>query len=274
MITTQTLRNINLNKNFFNLVLICLLLIPKLAISKDGNFKSKGNIETGINTAYLTSNNTNWFGQYLKGNLQTSASDNWHGEFVNQNAFGENGRFLSIGNVHDFNDSWYTNIDIGGSDHGSFWPQFSVNVSASKKWLTQKQLITTLGFTNHIERKGYKSRVLYTTAAYYFTNPWIVEAGWYYNNSTPGNVKSSSQFLALTQGQDKRHYVTLRYSFGREAYQLLGDNKVISDFYSQGIALIWRQWVNKDWGFNLSTDWYRNPSYIRKGVSIGIFKDF
>ena len=44
----------------------------------------------------------------------------------------------------------------------------------------------------------------------------------HFNVSNPGTAFSASGFVAVTQGRNKQHYVTLNVGFGQEAYQLIG----------------------------------------------------
>ena len=103
---------------------------------------------------------------------------------------------------------------------------------------------------------------------------WIVEGGVRLNNSSPGSVNSVAQFLAVTQGRDRHHYLILRLGAGHEAYELIAPSSALVNFPSQEVSLTWRQWLSRDWGFTLGGGYYRNSAYRRTGVTVGSFKTF
>lgn len=238
------------------------------------SFQKTGFLEAGIRTADLTNGFQDWFGQYINGILQASEKNIWDIELVNDKRFGDTGQFISLGNTHIFNDLWYTNLNVGISRSGFWGPKQRLNFSVNKKWLSRKQLVTTVGYAHHIGHEGYIDNMLYANVSYYFTSPWIIHGGVRVYHSHPGSITTESQFVAITEGKDKHHYLTLRYDFGKEGYQLIGVGREIVNFSSYEIYVVLRQWVGKNWGFNIITDFYHNTFYNRKGISIGLFRDF
>jgi YaiO family outer membrane protein len=95
-----------------------------------------------------------------------------------------------------------------------------------------------------------------------------------WNISSPGSVFTQSQYVAVTQGRDKHHFVVLRAGFGREGYQVVGPANTLVDFHSQEASVTWRQWLKRPWGFNAVVEYYHNPFYQRAGVSVGVFREF
>jgi YaiO family outer membrane protein len=87
-------------------------------------------------------------------------------------------------------------------------------------------------------------------------------------------VFSPAGFVAVTEGTNKRYYVTVNAGFGEEAYQIVGPNTVLNRFESQNLTITWRQWTGKNWGFNFVADYYHNPFYQRGGGSFGFFREF
>jgi YaiO family outer membrane protein len=233
-----------------------------------------GWIEAGINFHELTGTEPDWFGQYLRGVVDVANRNIWYYEVVNQRKFGDEGVFFGVGNTHVFNQDWYSTLSVGTSAGGVFWPQFRADAFVSRKWLAARNLVTTLGAGYYDAKDVHYDVSGFIGAAYYFETPWIVEGGLRYNVSFPGPVTAPGPFVAVTYGRHKAYYVTLRFGFGREAYQVVGPDEAITDFASQVATLTWRHWVTRDWGFRLSGEYYHNPDYERAGVELGIFRDF
>lgn len=217
-----------------------------------------------------------WNGQYIKGEVQTDSRNRWSGEVLSQREFGERGYYGSVGNSHVIDEDWYTTISMGAGtpSDATFLPRYRVDAFLNRKWLEQRQLVTTVGVGYSKAMQTYNDKSLFLGATYYFPQPWVVQLGYRLNNSNPGSVNSSSGFVAVTEGREKDHYVTARFGYGEEAYQLLGNNGTISDFNSYIASLEWRKWVSDDMGFRIGGEQYHNPNYDRSGVNFGVFKEF
>lgn len=237
-------------------------------------FKTHGFVEAGANFHNLSKNYDNWSGEYIKGEIQTDPKNRWNALLLNQREFGETGNYGAIGNTHDWNEDWYTSLSAGASTSGFFLPRYRVDGFVNRKWLPSRQLITTAGLGYYKARDNHKDYSAFLGATYYFVDPWIVQGGVRFNISDPGSVNSTSQFVAVTQGRDQEHFLTLRYGFGKEAYQITGPGAVLSDFNSQTVSLEWRQWWGKDWGTNLLGEQYFSKNYDRSGITLGVFGEF
>lgn len=236
---------------------------------------TSGSIEIGALHSRLSGNNTDWNDQYLRGNWQISPSGNINAEISNQNHFGDQGVFVGAGYTHIFNETWYGFLSGGTSKGGFFLPRKRVDGFISRKWLEKKNLISNIGLGYYQAKEIYSDHSLLLSALYYFDAPWIIEVGARMNESNPGGIRSNRGFAVLTYGENKRRYLTLRYEKGNEAYQPVGENITLCcDFSSNEISLIWRQWLSKDYGFNMLANHYNNPNYTRSGIQIGVFHDF
>ena len=159
------------------------------------------------------------------------------------------------------------------------WRAFSGLVSGrtdslNRKWGGRRQLITTVGFGYYAAKDVHRDHSFFVGSTYYFKKPWILEEGVRFNISNPGSVFSPAGFIAVTQGRNQQHYVTIRAGLGKEAYQLVGPTSTITDFHSQTLTITWRRWVGPHWGVNVVADYYHNPTYMRGGTSVGFFKEF
>lgn len=230
-------------------------------------------VEVGGSYRQLTNNFGDWSGGYARA-VYAEGKNTWSGEINGQHEFGDGGVYMAAGDTYDFNSTWYASLTLGSSAGGFFWPRFRADAFLNRKWLSRKQFITTLGYGYYGAKDVHRDQSVFIGTTYYFTKPWIFEDGLRFNVSNPGTVFSPSGFVALTEGTNKHHYITVNGEFGEEAYQLVGPTTVLTRFNSQTLTITWRQWTGKNWGFNLIADYYHSPFYERGGGSFGFFKEF
>lgn len=213
---------------------------------------------TGVRASFIKSFNKDNVGQF---------------QIEHANRFGENGNLAGASWTHTFNEDWYGGIGGYITSAGVFWPRAHYDLTISKKWLSSKKLISTLGLQYNNARLGYSDRGALLGLSYYFDMPFVLEIGARSNHSNPGSVKTYRGYIAGTYGKEHERYVSFRFDSGREGYQLFGNTQA-TDFNSREINLRWKEWVGKEWGTVVSYDDYDNPSYRRRGGSVSIFKDF
>jgi len=230
-------------------------------------------VEAGGSYRQLTNGFGDWSGGYARGVL-TTGKNTWNAEVNGQHEFGDGGVYLAAGDTYNFNSDWYASLTIGSSIRGFFWPRFRVDTFVNRKWGARKQFITTLGYGYYASKDVHRDQSVFIGTTYYFQGPWIVEDGVRFNVSNPGVVFSPAGFVAVTEGRNKHHYVTANVGFGQEAYQIVGPSTVLTRFPSQTVTITWRQWMGKNWGFNLVGDFYHSSFYERGGGSFGFFKEF
>jgi len=230
-------------------------------------------LEGGGSYQTLTNGFGSWSGGYSRAVYQ-NGKNIWDAEINGQRQFGDAGVYFAVGDTYNFNSDWYGALTVGSSAGGFFWPRFRTDAFINKKWLERKQWITTAGFAYIAAKDPHRDHNFFLGSTYYFEKPWIVEGGVYFNVSHPGAVLAPAGFVAVTQGRDKKQYVTVRAGFGEEAYQLIGPSATISQFNSGTLTITWRKWIAPGWGFNAVGDYYHNPAYDRGGTSFGFFKEF
>ncbi len=230
-------------------------------------------IETGGSYMALTNGYGYWAGGYTRAVYQ-QGNDVWAAEVNGQRQFDDAGAYFAATDTHTFNPDWYGALTVGSSAGGFFWPRFRTDAFINHKNLGRKQLITTAGFGYYIAKDVHRNSNFFLGTTYYFEKPWIVEEGVYFNISNPGTVFAPSGFVAITQGRDKKQFVTVRAGFGEEAYQIVGPTTVLTQFNSQAVTITWRRWLGSNWGFNAVADSYHSPFYVRGGSSFGFFKEF
>jgi YaiO family outer membrane protein len=230
-------------------------------------------VEAGGDYQSLSNSFGHWDGGYARGSV-TTGKNIWNAEVNGQHEFGDAGVYLGAGDTYNFNPDWFGSLAVGSSVGGFFWPRFRTDAFINKKWMSRKQLITTFGFGYYAAKDVHRDHSFFLGSTYYFVKPWIVEEGIRLNVSNPGSVFSPAAFVAVTQGRNKGHYVTVRVGFGKEAFQLIGPTASLSDFESQTLTVTWRQWIGKNWGVNVVGDYYHSPFYQRGGPSVGFFREF
>lgn len=229
--------------------------------------------EIGSNYLQLTDNYGSWAGGYSRA-VYEHGDDVWNGEVNGQREFGDKGVYFAAGDTRTFSSNWYAALTVGSSIQGFFWPRFRTDAFLNRKLLSRQQWITTFGYGYFAAKDVHRNHYAYLGSTYYFAKPWILEEGLYLSVSNPGAVFAPSGFVAITQGSNEHHYVTMRIGLGEEGYQLVGATSSLAKFESQEVTGTWRRWIGKKWGFNLVGDYYHNPYYSRYGPTLGVFEDF
>ena len=230
-------------------------------------------VEVGGSYRQLSNDFGDWSGGYARG-VFAEGKNIWNGEVNGQHEFGDGGVYLAAGDTYNFSPDWYGSLTLGSSVGGFFWPRFRADAFVNHKLLSRKQLIATLGYGYYASKDVHRDQSVFVGTTYYFKKPWIIEDGIRFNVSNPGVVFSPAGFVAVTEGTNKHHYITVNAGFGEEAYQLVGPSTVLTRFESQNLTITWRQWTGKNWGFNFVADYYHSPFYQRGGGSFGLFKEF
>lgn len=233
-----------------------------------------GYIEVGVEHHVLSDDLGNWQGGYLRGVWQPDTDDVVNFEVVDTRRFGQSGRYAALGLTRNINDRWFASATVGAGDGAFFWPRWRADLAVSRKWLADRSLVTTVGYTHYQAPDGHVDRTGLLAVAWYAPRHFVLEAGLRPNRSSPGGIRSDSGFAALTWGEDGKQYLSLRHDRGSEAYQTIGSDTQLVDFPSHVTTLGWRRWVTRRCGFNLRLEYYANPNYERHGGDAGIFCGF
>jgi YaiO family outer membrane protein len=233
-----------------------------------------GSVDVGALHHTLTGGFPAWNGEFVRGIVHTSESNTINIEVDRFGEFGDQGKLFVIGDTIDLNADWYAAVNIQGSSGGFFLPRRHVDLDLSRKWFAERNLVTSIGLSAIDAKDDHNDRAVHLGAAYYYSVPLVIEGGVSLNQSSPGGIRATSRFVAATYGRDKSGILSVRYSTGRESYQLIGGNSTLVDFPSQSLLVTWRQWIGRDWGTQLRSENYRNPFYHRDGIEVGLFVDF
>jgi YaiO family outer membrane protein len=264
-------------------------LPPEQAVATPATpFHKHGYFEFDANYSQLDArfppdaNYGNWSGGTLQGAVQTDPKNIWSGLVNTQREFGDTGTLLSAGNIHYFNDTVFSNLSVSTSTGGFFLPRGRIEGAISKRFLPGNRLVGTLDVGYNDGRVGIQDRWVQLSGQYFLPQrPWNFEAGLRYNNSSPGSVSSQQQYIAATYGTYKKQFLTIRYNWGTEGYQVgvpgVSDGEgsvIVEKFNSHYIGATWRKWIANNNGFTATLEQYSNPFFRRTGISIGVFHDF
>lgn len=230
-------------------------------------------IELSTGAQHLSNDYGDWRDVTLRGSYEVGSSV-WQGELAAKREFGQNGNFLGLSDTVTFNPDWFAMLSVGAGDGAFYLPQFRSDAFLYRKWLEQRNLVTSFGAGYYRAPDGHTDRSMSLGAAYYFTQPWILEAGVRFNYSDPGSIRSNQQFVAATYGTVGHDVVTARYGWGGEGYQAIASNVTLVNFDSRQTSVSWRHWFNRKSGVLLSGEQYTNPSYQRQGITVGLFHQF
>ncbi|MEQ8230571.1 MAG: YaiO family outer membrane beta-barrel protein [Gammaproteobacteria bacterium] len=213
-------------------------------------------------------------GVNVRGRLGPIGNDEWLAEVAWLDRFDDNGTYGQVGNIHQFGERWFTQLYLGGSSGGFFWPELRVDASVSHRLLAQRNLVVTAGVA-HFDAKDIHSDTGYRLEASYYTpSPWVLQGGVTYNISEPGGVGSTSGYGALSHVRGGSHIVTLRVGAGHQAYQPLRADSFQVDIPFTSVRVTWKQWVGTHWGVQLAADSYLSDVYDQHGVEFGLFQEF
>ena len=196
------------------------------------------------------------------------------GELSLNRRFNKDGVFVGLSDTYTFNEDWYGSIAVGFGDGAFYLPRYRVDATLYRKWLPQKNLVTSIGAGQYKAPDGHTDNSLSLGLVYYFDTPFVAEVGLRLNSSNPGAIKTQQQFLALTYGRVKENLVTLRHAWGQEGYQTIGATTQLVNFASKETSISWRHWFAPRTGVLLGANSYTNPFYKRNGFNVGIFHDF
>lgn len=233
-----------------------------------------GWIEAGGKYYNLTNGQPDTSGGYLRGVYGLGGTDVLSGEIVGLRRFDDTGTYFSVADTHTFSDRWYGNLTLGSSVDGFFWPEFRLDASATHKWGSRREILGTLGYGYIDYKDGSRDHTLRLEGSYYFESPIIVQAGIAIGHSLPGSQLAPSGYAAVTWGRARSRYVTLRGAVGHQAYEPIAPGSPAVDFPFDQVTLTWREWLGRDWGFNLVTEHYGSDPYDHIGVELGLFRDF
>ena len=214
------------------------------------------------------------YGEYVRVFYDASATDDFTFDVTRLERFGDDGTQFTVGNIHQFSDRWFTQLSVAGSAGGFFFPEVRVDGAISRRWFSDKRLVTTLGGGYFDAKDVHEDTRFYVEGIYYFKQAFVLQVGFQLNISEPGSVDSTSGYVAASYVKDKQRIVSLRGGVGDQAYQAVNETTSLIDFPFHSVRATWREWVGKTWGINIAAEHYSSDVYDQNGFELGFFKEF
>lgn len=239
--------------------------------------KMSGYIEAGASDDLLTSGYPDRHTEFVRGELRTSPDERWTAEVNEVTEFGGTGTLFVVGHETQIGENWVAQMGAATSASGDTLPRLRLDLALSRKWLDQRNLVTTVSITEVQAKDVHRDHAIQFATAYFFDLvgwPWAVEVGLRRNNSDPGSIAANTYYGALTSGREKERVISLRIGAGHEAYQLVGNNIALANFSSNSLLFTWREWLSKDGGIQFRADTYHSPYYEKRGFEASWFAEF
>lgn len=250
-----------------------LPVLPTPATSTPLQSDGQRNLELSTGYQSLTGGFGSWRDVALRGTYGFQ-SHVVQAEVSASRRFNTDGVFVGVSDTYTFNDDWYANVAVGAGDGAFYLPRYRLDATLYKKWLADRSLVTSVGAGHYKAPDGHTDNSVSLGLVYYFSTPFIAEAGVRFNSSNPGAIKTHQQFVAVTYGRAKENLLTVRHNWGREGYQTITANTQLVNFSSKETSISWRHWIDTRTGFLVGANRYANPFYHRSGVNVGVFRDF
>jgi YaiO family outer membrane protein len=228
-------------------------------------------LETYVAHSNLTGNFPSWREAGLRALFETG-SHLLQGELASMERWNESGLFVGLADRIIINEDWYTFFSVGAGDGASYLPRYRVDAFLHRKLLERRNLVATLGAGYYRAPDGHIDRNVNLGAIYYVPGqPLVFQGEVRFVHGSPGSVEARQQFVAATWGAVRATTLSARYAWGREAYQSIGADAVLTDFASNEASAVLRHWLGTSWGVELAAQRYSNPTYRRHGVTFRVF---
>jgi YaiO family outer membrane protein len=235
--------------------------------------QSVRSLDVSSGAQHLTGGFASWRHLTVRGVTETGPHV-LQGELSAKREFDTNGNFFGLTDTWSINDDWFTTNSIGAGDGAFYLPRYRYDGLLYRKWLPQKNLVSAFGLGYYRAPDGHIDRSVSVGGAWYFARPVVLEVGLRFNRSSPGDVNTHQQFVALSYNPDPANALAARVAWGSEGYQALTENTSLVNFDSKEASLTWRFRLSPRWGLNAGLNHYRNPTYERSGVDIGLTHQF
>lgn len=207
----------------------------------------------------------------LRGAIALPRGDVLQLELLEENKFGDHGGVAAVAYTRVLSDHWYLVQTLVGGHGGPGWANLKLDTQVSRKWLAQRQLVSSVALYRAWLEADRSDKGARLSLAWYPSFAAVLEGGIVLNISEPGRVHSRMPYAAVTLGREGQQYLSLRVARGSEAYQAIGTQAQLVDFKSTSVALNWRQWLGPRWGVTAQAEFYRNPTYTRRTLGVGLF---
>jgi len=225
--------------------------------------------ETNAFRQRVTNDFGDWSGIYLRG-VKPGMRDTYYAEVLALEAFGERGIQGGVTHRHDWSGNFFHAIGATVGSGAAILPQARLDATLGVRFGDRKQWQATAG-GSYVKSVTDLYDVAGTSSlAWYAPRALLLETGVRYNLSRPGEIQSHRLFGVAVLTPSPRRSVSLRTSGGTEGWQIISSTTTLQRFSSQEYSLSWREKVSGPWALTMQGDVYRNPFYVRSGVTIGV----
>lgn len=221
----------------------------------------------------LTGDLGKWRDLSLRGALQLD-DHLLQAELSAQEHFRTHGKFAGLSDTYIFSPDWYGSLAVGFGDGSFFLPKYRIDAFLNKKWLANKNLVTSIGFGRYRAPDGHVDRSTSLGLIYYFSIPLVLEGGIRRNISNPGSVSSRQKYVAASYGQHGKQLFIARHAWGTEGYLPFAPGSSLVGYPSKETSLAWRYWTSRRSGLAVEAHHYDNNLFQRNGVTVTVFHDF
>lgn len=246
-------------------LVLCALLLASASVQAQAPLVD---LEIGAEFEHVSDGFPNTRGVWSRATFW-QAGGTWRAEWGSQERFGESGMLVGLGHTRGLSRRWVGSVYLGGSTEGRYHARVRAGAEVAYKAGSREQIVTTVGAWFHDARTVHRDYSGRAEVAYY-SGPWLLQAGARYTVSTPGDARGYRAEAAVTLQPSERHSLALAASAGREAYQLVEPFTAEVEFPSWEASLTWKAPLTERWGTVVRANAYRNPYYIRAGVSAGL----
>lgn len=256
------------------LVLVTLLaVLVSLAVPQTTRAQFQNGIEGGFRFDQLSGDFTPWKNVYVRGFSHTSEKDYWSGEAHFANKLGENGFLYSLSYRRVLNAKWFGVSSLTTSSGGFFHPKYRADVQIARKLARQKVIALVGGGINRAKDE-HRDTYVSLEGVYYGPQNLVFQSGVRLNVSNPGKAFSRYHNSSITKFKPNDYQVGVTFGFGNESYEIIEPLVIFTDFKSWNSSITARKWFANGWGVNASVSYYQSDFYNRRGVSVGVFREF
>jgi YaiO family outer membrane protein len=189
-------------------------------------------------------------------------------DFTEQNRFGLSGQFLGLQLTKDIGPTRFVTAGVGGGT-SRLYARWNTNAFLFQKWGENSPHVTGVGLVYSAQRDDRSEVNLVVQQIWYAHELFTLEGGFRVGRASPGQVASNNQFIAATVGNIRGRRAVFKLGQSHEAYQLLGDNKTLSQFSSKEGSVSLYQPITTDQLLSLTAERYTNEFYARNRVELG-----
>lgn len=231
-------------------------------------------VELGLEGATLNDNLGYWEGVYGLVSFDVSSKDRLSLELAYLSRFAEQGFALGGTWQRNYSEDSYQVSSLNGSSSGIFLPSSGISSEYFHKLGSERNWILGGGGGADFSRTGNHDFFGVLELIRYFSAGWVAEAGTRLNLGEPGAVTALRGFAALSWLPAEGYEFVFKLDGGGEAYQLVGEDQVVSSFNSLGIS--GEAFVPIGGGRQLHgrVEVYTNPIYERGLGYLGISQTF